>query len=332
MTSFTSPSNTRLETAPRGSMASLLAAVLLSYLLSVFYMLWINPEIRFWKEAYRRKIEWARTLTNEGRPKFVFVGGSSTAFQIDAGMLTRAGIPSVNMGMHAGMGSRATAAFGLSAAAKGDTVIWGFETDRLTKPPELEPLGYQALIATGVLFGSGPERLAIGHLDPLDILNSLRPGLDHCAVMLAKVALQHPLYRYKKEFIRPDGAITTDERRPISCFQAHAIFPDGTTLEWIGTMSRGLSRLDCTSAYLIPLSYSLPQNATAAQLANRLFLKQLASSTSSVADPMMGVETNMQSFADTPMHLRAESMEKRTKDLVSLLMPLKKSPPNTMCR
>jgi hypothetical protein len=307
-------------------MASLLAALLLSYLFSAFYMLWINPEIRFWKEAYRRKIEWARTLTTEGRPKIVFVGGSSTAFQIDAGMLTHAGIPSVNMGMHAGMGSRATAAFGLSAVAKGDTVIWGFETDRLTKPPELEPLGYQALIATGVLFGSGPERLAIGHLDPLDILNSLRPGLDHCAVMLAKVALQHPLYRYKKEFIRPGGAITTDERRPISRSSGWQTFPDSTTLVWISAMSSGLTALGCSSAYLIPKSYVPPGDAVAALKENKYLLERLNLITTVIPDPVMGVETNLECFADTPAHFRADAMKERTRDLIPLFSTPQKAP------
>jgi hypothetical protein len=298
-------------------MATLLTALILSYLLSVIYSLLINPEVRFWKEAYNRKIEWARTLTTEGRTKLVFIGGSSTAFQIDAGILTRAGIPSVNMGMHAGMGIRATAAFGLSAVARGDTVIWAFERDRLTKEPELDPLGYQALVATGVIFHSGPQQLALQGIDPVNVLNALRPGLDHCAVMLAKVALRYPLYRYKQECIRPGGAITTDERRtiPYTSPMKHKL-PNSITLAWISDMNSGLTEIDCPTAYLIPQSYVPPEDAESALAANRYFLERLRSIMTVIPDPAMGVQTNLQSFADTPTHLRAEAMEQRTLDLI----------------
>ncbi len=305
-------------------MAALLTALILSYLLAVIYSILINPEVRFWKEAYKRKIDWARILTTEGKPKFVFIGGSSTAFQIDAGILTRAGIPSVNMGMHAGMGIRATAAFGLSAVARGDTVIWAFEKDRLTKEPELDPLGYQALVATGVIFHSGPQQLALQGIDPVNVLNALRPGLDHCAVMLAKVALGHPLYRYKEKFIRAGGAITTDEIRPMPTSSIKQILPDSITPAWISAMNSGLAEIDCSTAYLISQSYVPPQDAEAASAANRIFLERLRSIMTVVPDPAMGVQTDLQSFADTPSHLRAEAMEQRTRNLIPFLNPLQR--------
>jgi hypothetical protein len=307
-------------------MAGLLSALILSYLLAVIYSILINPEVRFWKEAYKRKIEWARTLTTEGGSKLVFIGGSSTAFQIDAAMLTEAGIPSVNMGMHAGMGSRATAAFGLSAVARGDTVIWAFERDRLTKDPELDPLGYQALVATGVIFHSGPQQLALQGIDPFNILNALRPGLDHCAVMLAKVALRYPLYRYKEECIRPGGAITTDERRPMPSTPLKQNIPSNSTLAWISTMNRSLAENDCNTAYLIPQFYVPPEDAERALAANRIFLERLRSIMTVVPDPVMGVETSHQCFADTPYHLRSEAMEQRTWDLIPVLRKAQISP------
>jgi hypothetical protein len=307
-------------------MLALLAGLIVSYLLGAIYSLWINPEIRFWKEAYKQKIEWAKKISRTGQPKLVFIGGSSTAFQIDAGILTEAGIPSVNMGMHAGMGIRATAAFGLSAVARGDTVIWSFEKDRLTKEPELDPLGYQALVATGVIFHSGPQQLALQGIDPVNVLNALRPGLDHCAVMLAKVALGHPLYRYKEKFIRAGGAITTDEIRPMPTSSIKQILPDSITLAWISTMNSGLAEIDCPTAYLLQHSYVPPEDAEAALAANRIYLERLRSITTVMPDPAMGVQTNINSFADTPSHLRSNSMEKRTRDLLPLLKPLSKSP------
>ena len=116
-------------------MAALLGSLVISYALALIYSLCINPELRFWKAAYEQKIAWAQKLDTTGHPKTVFIGGSSCAFQIDAGLLTKKGIPSVNMGMHAGMGSRATAAFGLSVVNPGDTIVWAFEPDRLMIEP-----------------------------------------------------------------------------------------------------------------------------------------------------------------------------------------------------
>ena len=326
MTSFISPSSAPLGTARRGAMGWLLAALLFSYLLAALYSLWINPEVRFWKEAYKRKIEWARMLAAQGKPKLVFIGGSSTAFQIDASMLTEAGIPSVNMGMHAGMGIQATAAFGLSAISKGDTIIWSFEKDRLTRAPELDPLGYQALIATGVLFGSGPERLALQNLQLVDVMNAIRPGLDHSAVMLAKVALGYPLYRYKKELIRPGGAITTDERRPMPPNALKETVVEKSTLVWISSLNKDLYALECSTAYLISQSYIPKDQEEIAYDQNRRFLADLNCITTIIPDPAMGIQTNIECFADTPSHLRFDSMEERTWDLIPLLIKTQRVP------
>lgn len=309
-------------------MVALLGSLVLSYLMAAAYSLGINPEIRFWKEAYGRKIAWARTLSAQGGSKLVFIGGSSTAFQVDASILTKAGIPAVNMGMHAGMGIRATAAFGLSAVTRGDTVIWSFERDRLAKPPELDPLGYQALVATGVIFHSGPHQLALRGIDTVNVLNALRPGLDHCAVMLAKVALKYPLYRYRQELIRPGGAITTDERRPMPATPPKRTFPNVTTLAWISAMNNGLAAMDCGNAYLIPRSYVPPEDEEAVLAGNGAFLDILGSITTVVPDPAMGIETNIECFADTPAHFRSDSMEKRTRDLAKVLSSFQKTKPD----
>ena len=300
-------------------MGWLLGALAISYLLAVSYTLWVNPEISFWKEAYKKKIHWARSITARGEKKSILIGGSSCAFQLDAGMFTQAGIPCVNMGMHAGMGTRATAAFGLSAAAPGDTIIWAFERDRMTKPPELEFLGYQALVATGVIFKLGPAQMALCNLDYKEAIAAMRPGLDHCALILGKIATGYPLYRYKKSDIRRDGVITTNEKRsfPISSFKQ--ALPDSDTLNWISKMNGELARMDCFTAYLIPQSYVLPQEAEVAKVANSRFLQEVRRLNPVVPDPVMGVQTNLIYFADTSSHLREEYMEKRTKDLAPII-------------
>ena len=318
MISSTSPSSS-LSDISKGAMGWLLGALVISYLLAASYTLWINPEISFWKEAYKKKIYSARSITARGEKKTILIGGSSCAFQLDAGLLTQSGITCVNMGMHAGMGTRATAAFGLTAAAPGDTIIWAFERDRMTKPPELELLGYQALVATGVIFKLGPAQMALCNLDYKEAIAAMRPGLDHCALILGKIATGYPLYRYKKSDIRRDGVITTNEKRsfPISSFKQ--ALPDSDTLNWISKMNGELARMDCFTAYLIPQSYVLPQEAEVAKVANSRFLQEVRRLNPVVPDPVMGVQTNLIYFADTSSHLREEYMEKRTKDLAPII-------------
>jgi len=305
-------------------MMALLAGLIVSYLLGAVYSLWINPEIRFWKEAYRQKIEWARRLSLSGKPKLVFIGGSSTAFQIDAGLLTASGLPTVNMGMHAGMGTKANAAFGLNAVRPGDTVIWAFEKGRMAAPPEITDLGYQALLSTGLLFQPGIESLALGHIDWIQAIESLRPGLAHTASMIAKLIHGGYLYRYQTRLIREGGSITTDERRPVSSTEIKKMSPNSMTLQWIGMMSAALNSQNSSSAYLIPQEMYQPVDKEAGRMQNRAFLDELSQTLKVVNDPFLGVQTDAASFADTISHLTEEARIERTRGLIPLLTPLLK--------
>ena len=302
-------------------MLALLAGLVVSYLLGAIYSLWINPEIRFWKEAYRQKIEWAKKISRTGQPKLVFIGGSSTAFQIDAGLLTASGLPTVNMGMHAGMGTRANAAFGLNAVRPGDTVIWAFEKGRMSAPPEITDLGYQALMSTGLLFQPGIESLALGHINWIEAIESLRPGLAHTASMIAKLIHGGYLYRYQTNLIREGGSITTDERRPVSTAEIKKMSPNAMTLQWIGMMSAALNSQNSPSAYLIPQEFYQPVDKEAGQMQNRVFLDELSQTLKVVNDPFLGVQTDASCFADTTSHLTEAARKERTRGLIPLLTP-----------
>lgn len=302
-------------------MLALLAGLVVSYLLGAIYSLWINPEIRFWKEAYRQKIEWAKKISRTGQPKLVFIGGSSTAFQIDAQILTEAGLPAVNMGMHAGMGTKANAAFGLNAVRAGDTVIWAFEKGRMAAPPQITDLGYQALLSTGLLFKPGLASLALGHIDWIEAIESLRPGLAHTASMIAKLIHGGYLYRYQTRLIREGGSITTDERRPVSKAEIKQMHPNTMTIQWIGMMSAALNSMDSSSAYLIPQEFYQPVDQEAGKIQNRVFLDELSQILKVVNDPFLGVQTDAACFADTTSHLTEEARGVRTQGLIPLLTP-----------
>jgi hypothetical protein len=306
-------------------MASLLLGLCLSYLLGAFYSLCLNPEIRFWKEAYKRKLAWSRQLSGAGQTKLVFIGGSSTAFQIDTQLLGEAGLPSVNMGMHAGMGTKAIAAFGLKATQPGDTVVWSFEKGRISAPPEITDLGYQALLATGVIFGLGLEKIPLGKVDWLAALQSLRPGLPHTASMMAKILSGGHLYRYQTGLIRPGGAITTDDRREVGGAEISPRHPDEQTTQWMRLMTSSLTRQKSSSVYLLPLEYYSLGDLNSGKEQNQRFLQELSRTIRVVPDPILGVETDKKSFADTVSHLTEEARLQRTRHLIPILQSMSRN-------
>jgi hypothetical protein len=303
-------------------MTALLLALVGSYVLAALYSIRINPEVRFWKQVYDRKIAWARELESQGTPKMVFIGGSSCAFQIDAGMLTDMGVPSVNMGMHAGMGSRAVAAIGLSAVTPGDYVIWGFEPDRMTVAPELEPLGYQILAATGVLFHDGLSKVALEPIYLTSVMGAMRPGLQHTVTMLAKILSGMPLYRYDLGHMKRGGALSTDIVKVIPTSEPAPFHPDITMMGWTKELSSRLRQVGCPSGYLLPLGYTRAEFAESARICFAQFLAEVKPFLGVVHDPCTGIETNRASFADTYLHMTPTGMESRTRRLAPYLKPM----------
>jgi len=68
---------------------------------------------------------------SEPSPRLLFLGGSSTLFGIDAAQVqAETGMPSLNLGLQAGLALEEILAFGRDVARSGDTVImpleWGF--------------------------------------------------------------------------------------------------------------------------------------------------------------------------------------------------------------
>jgi hypothetical protein len=67
---------------------------------------------------------------SEPSPRLLFLGGSSTLFGIDAGQIqTETGMPTLNMGLHAGLRVEEILNFGRQIAHPGDTVIMPLESD-----------------------------------------------------------------------------------------------------------------------------------------------------------------------------------------------------------
>ena len=84
----------------------LLTVAVLAWASSAAYALYLNPEIAFFKHGARLKHAWAEKLNREYTRKVVVFGGSSCGVSIDGErMLDHHGLPTVNMGLGAGMGA-----------------------------------------------------------------------------------------------------------------------------------------------------------------------------------------------------------------------------------
>jgi hypothetical protein len=299
----------------------LVVSLVISYLTAAAYTLYGNPELNFWKEAYRQKMQWASDLTAKGLKKYVFVGGSSCAFQVDAGLLTNEyDLPSVNMGMHAGMGSLGVTALGLQALEPGDTLVLAIEPGLLAKPPVLTPLGYQMLISTGLLFRSGIHQSLIGEFAIGDILGSLRPGLYNITTMLAKFAVGRKAYRYSLDDILSGGALKTDFRERFTALATGSLHLEEQSRELLKTIKLISSKQDAASVtYLMPVILFEPEAADTSREVNVAFLVEIGAVIETVDDPTDGVSTRKADFADTALHLTGAAMNIRTKEVAEIL-------------
>lgn len=297
----------------------LIGSLAISYTLGAAYTLWVNPEIRFWKAAYDVKVQHARTLDAAGVPKTVFVGGSSCAFQIDPKILEgEFGIPSVNMGMHAGMGARAILALALPHLKPGDRLVLNMEPHLLSADLAPTPLGLQILAATGNWdsLSSLPSSASFG---VTDILLALRPGLRNVVTMLGKVVARRPLYRYSISDIHSGGFLTTQEKG------AKAI--DGSSPRNLSSPAESfLTELHIFSnekqidaRYLLPWICSHAETSGSARTALELFAARVGKFLPEIRDGQSGVDSQLNDFADTPLHLTREGATRRTKVLSSVL-------------
>ncbi len=116
-------------------------------------------------------------------------------------LLNRYGLPSLNMGLGAGMGAKVLTHYAQTAVRPGDTLIVGLEPDLLSGPLEIESLGAQFAFSIGE-----PSLLR----DPdwvnwPSVLLDLRPGGYHTFTLIAKVALHRPFYPYFASEVHASG-------------------------------------------------------------------------------------------------------------------------------
>jgi hypothetical protein len=303
----------------------LLTVGLLTLLAGASYSLWVNPEVHFWRESAKKKLEWADQMRSEYGYVIGVVGGSSTAFGIDAAWIEEHhGLPVANLGLHAGAGPEACVGFGLAALQPGDTLVASIEPGLLAANANFQTnLGTQ-LAWTLDLPEMDLWRRGHSPTEKLLRLSRLQPGGYNLATMLGKLIFQMPLYRYQLKDSLPGGLLVTEERRlfPIdSNFSVpKEIQPSEEGIAFLKDLSRAAKARGINLFYLLPWSYTPAENARQARMANAGFLAHVEKTIPILEEPELGVDTNRNEFADTPQHLTREGASRRSKALAKKLI------------
>jgi len=303
---------------PRLTLNLLLVAFVTS-VAGATYALRFNPEMHFWRTVAERKLSWVEQMRAKHGHVIGVVGGSTTTFAIDAGMIEREyGLPVANLGLHAGVGAEACAGFGLASLQPGDTLIVSIEPGMLTG----EDVGATSL-ATRLAYSLGKPAMlhwqkGESFTSRAADLTKLQPGGGHVITMLGKLAMRMPLYRYSAENSLPGGLQVTDERRNFAGTPTNTIedatislSPEGAAL--ITNIRQEAEQRGIRVVYILPWAYAPEHSAEIMRQANSHFLNQVAAIMPVIREPEKGVHTERQDFADSGQHLTLEAAGKRSR-------------------
>lgn len=286
---------------------------LVAFAIGVVFSLYVNPEVTFWKSAVEHKVRVLKTVQSENPAANLFVGGSSTAFGIDAAALSANGYPSVNLGLPAGAGLQAILGIAATKARPGDTVFACLEPGILVGEHTGSALGTQIARATSM-----PEILSWADPQPSPWttfagLSDLRPGINNLLVFALKKAAGKPLYRYSPEDLRAGGLIATDVRNPLHHKSTSGKLPFSEHSKEILKKLAALSKAKGFSVYyLLPWEFVQSENAEAARAQNAEFLLEIAQCLPVAREPELGVWSEPTLFSDSHQHLTEEGARFRS--------------------
>ena len=310
MASSTSHSESRVPWLAVG----LLGAAVAAWLLGAAYTLWLNPETRFNVFAGQLKQAWARKLTQEQGAKVVIFGGSSCTFSIDGERLQQKfGLPTVNMGLSAGLGAQLLTSWAMSETKPGDTLIMALEPDLLTVDNAEHSLSaIQFGYAMGAPQWLNRVELTDQRLGRVSGLLALRPGGFYAFTLLGKLARGAELYRYKPTDFHASGWQETAVRMPING-------PPGNGPHLSADSRRLLSGLRAWGqenhvrlAYSLPWGYTPEPEVARAQQAEIPLLLEISEYLPVLKDPRLGAYAVLEHYADTNWHLIPEGAALRT--------------------
>lgn len=298
----------------------LVTAGIVTWAVAAFYTLRINPEVAFFVHGARVKQAWVERLNATSQPKTVVFGGSSCTVTVDGERMERQHqLPTVNLGLGAGMGAQMLAEYAKAGVRQGDTLIVALEPLLLTEHLEVPSLGVQFAWAVGDRALKKLARRDSASFTGFSMLLALRPGGYHVFTLLGKIAARQPLYRYAPSDFHASGwqEVTVQraftgppERGPALTVEARALLQE--LRSWCE--SRGIR-----VAYALPWGSCTEAQKVTFQSANARFLRQVSDVLPVLKDARLGAYTERSEYADTFWHLTRPGAERRTDELAALI-------------
>jgi len=301
---------------------TILASAALAWAACILYTFKGNPEVRFYKSAILLKRAWTARLDAKYPVKTAVVGGSSCAFSIDGERMEQQhGLPTVNLGLHAGFGVRFFTQFGVKTCRAGDNLVLALEPALLAATSiENSSLAVQMGYALGEPELCRDLSSPRGSLPPvLSEVLQLRPGAQHVCTMLGKALSRQPWYRYRIEEVKPSGWQTTPARAELahSPGNPQPLEPAGRAL--LETLRGICAERKIHLLYSLPWAYCPPEELAGYRLAATDFLREIGAILPVLADPLLGAQPDKTIFADTGWHLTERGSELRTDSFAEAL-------------
>ena len=283
---------------------------------SAVYSTRYNPQTRFFVEQARLQDRWARKMEREHGRKVIVTGGSSTMFSIiGEQMLGQHGLPTVNMGLSAGMGAQVIVSRALPELRTGDTLVLALEPGLLTSPLEPLTLGVQFSYAMG-----HPEWATAPLLDGVPLskgssLLELRPDAYHVCTLAGKILSRRPLFRYQVGDVASSGWSHTAVRFPLNGPNEHGSELSADGRRFLHSLRQWCDEHQIRVVYSLPWSYCPKSAEKAFQRSNLRTLLQIDEFIPVLNDPMLGADSDLTHFADTAWHLNEDGSRLRTESL-----------------
>lgn len=294
----------------------LIAVALATWGVSAFYTLRLNPQIVFFRHAHELKQAWARQLDATRTNKIVFCGDSSCATSVDAQrLLAQDGLPAVNFGMSADIGSKVLLAYAQKYLRPGDTLIVTMDPGLFAVPPRNESVGAQFSFAVGE-----PSFLRnTNGMDWVTALADLRPGGYHAFTLIGKIALRQPLYRYGLTELHPGGWQEDELHRPIYAWPGAWPELNPAMRQHLAVIRDACQARHIRMAYTLPWVYCPPELVALRRQTGAQFLLEVSEVIPVLKDPTLGIKTNLADFADTPFHPTPAVAAQRTDALAQFI-------------
>lgn len=311
---------------------AIIAWTFLSFIFAAWIAIPANEEVQFWQMVVeRRDSEIARLrLERPDTPIIFFAGGSSCAFSIDSAIIEKTcGIPAFNLGLPVSSGGPYLIHHAFSRTRPGDIVVICLEPDLLTThSTETTPSRFSLAMAvsegTPSDAGGGNE---LGKIpDFRDYLTLARPGANHIATLLGKIATGRG-YRYTADDLRYHGRVETPIHNPgvsASRKSSTSLTPKGREL--LETAARIASKQGVHVVYSMPWLLTATEVVDTNRGCNLSILSSIRSILPAIDDGFAGAHDDANLFADTGLHLSVSGSAIRSQALADALSAWLASP------